>query len=253
MAARKKKGLSNFRKLHYLQSRFTLPLQENSNYVWATMNRILYYLSAVTAMVMLTVGIAIAESPNNFFNLGFEKHKTGDLQSAVEWYSKALDNDPAFAMASLMRGIAQQQLKKYPEAISDYSEVITTGDSSFKVVGFYNRGVMKNMTGDFAGAIPDFSQAIELDKKMGVAFFHRGIAKSKTGDLDGRQEDFRQAARLGEINAERWLNTYSPGWRVPLPAPPEPLPLPQPLAPTLPPPPATTTAEPAAAPTVNPT
>jgi len=204
------------------------------------MNRILCYLSTISAMAMLTFGIAIAESSNSFFNLGFEKHKMGDLQSAVDWYSKALDTDPAFAMASLMRGIAQQQLKKYPEAIRDYSEVIMTGDPSFKVVGFYNRGIMKNMTGDFAGAIPDFSQAIELDKKMGAAFFHRGIAKSKTGDLDGRQEDFRQAALLGEINAERWLNTYYPGWRQPPPAPPEPLQLP------LPPTPAT-------AATVNPT
>jgi len=242
MAARKKKVLSNFQKLHYLQSRFTLPLQENRNNVCSSMKRILCYLSAITAMTMLTVGIAIAESPNSFFNLGFEKHKIGELQNAVEWYSRAIDNDPAFAMALLMRGIAQQQLKKYPEAIRDYSEVIMTGDPSFKVVGFYNRGIMKNMTGDFAGAIPDFSQAIELDKKMGAAFFHRGIAKSKTGDLDGRQEDFRQAALLGEINAERWLNTYYPGWRQPPPAPPEPLP----------PTPATATATATAA-TVNPT
>lgn len=205
------------------------------------MNRILCYLSAMTTMAMLTFGIARAESPNSFFNQGFEKHKTGKLQSAMEWYSKALDNDSTFAMASLMRGIVQQQLKKYPEAISDYSQVITTGDSSFKVVGFYNRGVVKNMTGDFAGAIPDFSQAIELDKKMGAAFFHRGIAKSKTGDLDGRQADFRQAALLGEINAERWLNTYYPGWRQPPPLPAEPQPLPST--------PPTTTAEPK----VNPT
>jgi len=190
------------------------------------MNRILCYLSAMTTMAMLTFGIAIAESPNNFFNQGFEKHKIGDLQGALEWYSKALDNDSTFAMASLMRGIAQQQLKKYPDAISDFSKVIATGEASFKVVGFYNRGVVKNMTGDFAGAIPDFSQAIELDKKMGAAFFHRGIAKSKIGDLDGRQADFRQAALLGESNAERWLNTYYPGWRQPPPVPAEPLPQP---------------------------
>ena len=76
--------------------------------------------------------------------------------------------------------------------------------------GYYNRGIVKNMTGDFAGAIPDFSEAIALDKKMAAAFFHRGIAKSKTGDLFGRMEDFREAARLGDINATEWLNTYYP-------------------------------------------
>ena len=69
------------------------------------------------------------------------------------------------------------------------------------------------MTGNFTEAISDFSQAIELDKKMAAAFFHRGIAKSKTGDLSGRMEDFRQAAKLGDINAETWLNTYYPEWK----------------------------------------
>jgi tetratricopeptide (TPR) repeat protein len=241
MAARIKKVLSNFRKLHYLQSRFALPHQDNINNVWASMKRILCYLSSIALFIKLTAGIAIAESPSSFFNQGFEKHKTGDLQSAVELYSKAIDNDPAFAMASLMRGITQQQLKKYPEAISDYSQVIMAGESSFKVVGYYNRGIVKNMVGDFASAIPDFSQAIVLDKKMAAAFFHRGIAKSKTGDLDGRLEDFRQAALLGETNAERWLNTYYPGWKQPPPAPAEPLPLP--------PTPATATTVPTASPT----
>jgi len=194
------------------------------------MKRILYSLSAAASFMLLTLSIAIADSASNSFNLGFEKHKRGDLLSAVQNYSSAIEENPAFAMAYQMRGIAQQQLKKYSEAINDYSMVITTGEPSFKVVGFYNRGVVKNMTGDFAGAIPDFSQAIVLDKKMGAAFFHRGIAKSKTGDLDGRLGDFRQAALLGELNAERWLNNYYPDWKQSKQATPEPLP--QPPAPT---------------------
>ena len=127
-------------------------------------------------------------------------------------------------MAFQMRGIAQQQLKKYPQAINDYSMVIKYGEPYFKAVGYYNRGIVKNITGDFAGAVPDFSQAIELDKKMSSAFFHRGIAKSKTGDLAGQTEDFYRAAQLGDVNAEKWLNTYYPGWKQPLPPSPKPPP-----------------------------
>jgi len=186
--------------------------------------------------MLFTLSIAMADSASNLFNQGFEQHKRGNLESAVQIYSSAIEENAAFAMAYQMRGIAQQQLKKYAEAINDYSMVISTGEPSFKVVGFYNRGIVKNMTGDFIGAIPDFTQAIELDKKMGAAFFHRGIAKSKTGDLDGRLGDFRQAALLGEINAERWLNTYYPDWKQSKPTPPASLPLP--------PAPATTTANP---------
>ncbi len=173
----------------------------------------MFYITVVTALMLLTASMAVAESANRFFDQGFETHLRGDLATAVKLYSKAIDNNPAFSMAYQMRGIALQQLKKYPQAIDDFSMLITIGEPSFKSIGYYSRGVVKNMTGDFAGAIPDFSQAIELDKKMASAFFHRGIAKSKTGDLPGRMADFREAARLGESEAEAWLNTYYPGWR----------------------------------------
>ncbi|MEI6651611.1 MAG: hypothetical protein WCL42_03420 [Chlorobiaceae bacterium] len=174
--------------------------------------------------MLLIASIGQAESANSFFDQGYEMHQQGELAKAVKMYTKAIDDNPAFAMAFQMRGIAQQQLKKYPQAINDYSMVITYGEPYFKTVGYYNRGIVKNITGDFAGAIPDFSQAIELDKRMALAFFHRGIAKSKTGDLAGQSEDFCQAAHLGDVNAERWLNTYLPEWKHPPPPPPKPTP-----------------------------
>lgn len=177
------------------------------------MKRILCSIPLVTTLMLLTVGIALAESANSSFNLGFERHLQGDLPAAVRLYSKAIEINPTFAMAFQMRGIAQQQLKKYPQAISDYTMAVTFGEPHFKSVNYYNRGVVKNMTGDFAGAIVDFSQTIALDQKMAAAFFHRGIAKSKTGDLTGRLDDFRRAALLGDRSAESWLNTYYPGWR----------------------------------------
>jgi len=194
------------------------------------MNRIFCFFASIGTALLLAGNIALADAANTAFNQGFARHQRGDLPNAVLKYSSAIEENPAFAMAYQMRGIARQQLKNYPEAISDYSMVITTGDNSFKVVGFYNRGVVKNMIGNFSGAIDDFSQTIALDKKMAAAFFHRGIAKSKIGDLNGRLEDFRQAATLGELNAERWLNTYYPAWKQMPPAQP-----PLPIAPAVPP------------------
>ncbi|MEI7748461.1 MAG: hypothetical protein WCI81_05240 [Chlorobiaceae bacterium] len=177
------------------------------------MKKTLYFLTVAAAFMLLMASIGLAESANSFFDQGFEKHQQGDLAKAVKLYTKAINDNPAFAMAFQMRGIALQQLKKYPQAINDFSMVITCGEPYFKAVGYYNRGIVKNITGDFAGAIPDFSQAIELDKRMAVAFFHRGIAKSKTGDMAGQNEDFCQAAHLGDVDAEQWLNTYFPEWK----------------------------------------
>ncbi len=163
--------------------------------------------------MLLFASLASAESANSSFNEGFALQRKGDLSGAVKLYSRAIEQNPSFAMAYEMRGATMQQLKKYPQAISDYSMVIACGENYFKAVGYYNRGVVKNMTGAFAEAIFDFSQAIELDRKMAAAYFHRGLAKSKTGDLSGRLEDFRQAAKLGDLTAEAWLNTYVPDWR----------------------------------------
>jgi tetratricopeptide (TPR) repeat protein len=187
------------------------------------MRRFFCFITIAAAFILLHISIAMAESANSYFNEGYERHLHGDLSNAIQLYSKAISNNPSFVMAYQMRGAAAQQLKQYPQAIKDYSMVINWGEPYFKAVGYYNRGVVKNMSGAYAEAIPDFSQAIELDKKLAAAFFHRGIAKSKTGDLPGRFEDFRQAAKLGDTNAESWLNTYYPEWKqmpfLPLPTP----------------------------------
>ncbi|NTV06181.1 MAG: hypothetical protein HGA59_06710 [Chlorobiaceae bacterium] len=178
------------------------------------MKRIICFITLASVFILLTSRVTLAESANSFFNQGFDMHMKGDLAGAVRFYSKAVENNPSFTMAYQMRGIAMQQLKKYPQAMNDYSMLITAGEPHFKSIGYYNRGIVKNIIGDFAGAIPDFTQAIGLDKKMAAAFFHRGIAKSKTGDLFGRLEDFCEAARLGDLTAETWLNTYYPAWRL---------------------------------------
>lgn len=171
------------------------------------------YISAAAAVTVFSGQMAIAGPADNYFSDGLEKHQHRKLDEAIRLYSKAIEANPYYTMAYQMRAVAEQQMKQYALAISDFTMVISSNDPLFKVVGYFNRGVLKNMTGDYAGAIPDFTQAIEIDRRMAAAFFHRGIAKSKTGDLTGRLEDFREASRLGDVNAEKWLNTYYPGWR----------------------------------------
>ncbi|NTV98466.1 MAG: tetratricopeptide repeat protein [Chlorobiaceae bacterium] len=186
------------------------------------MKKYLRRIAATALMVLFSGSFAIAGPADDYFSEGLQKHQQRNLTEAVRLYSKAIDINPSFTMAYQMRGVAEQQLKQYPQAINDFTMVIASADPLFKVVGYYNRGVLKNMTGDYAGAIPDFTQAIEIDRRMAAAYFHRGIAKSKTGDLAGKLLDFREAAKMGDTTAEKWLDTYYPGWRelqIPVPGP----------------------------------
>lgn len=181
-------------------------------------------LLAAFVLLLSASQTLIAGEANKHFNQGYEKHLNGDLNSAIKDYSKAIEHDPRFAMAYQMRGAAWQRMKAFDKAINDFSMVIAFGEAAFQAVGYYNRGIAKNMSGDFSGAIPDFGQAILLDKKMAAAYFHRGIAKGRTGDTFGRIEDFREAARLGSVEAEEWLKKHYPSWRQPFPFTPYPQP-----------------------------
>jgi tetratricopeptide (TPR) repeat protein len=177
------------------------------------MKKILRRTAVAAFIAFFSCAAAIAGPADDYFSDGLQKHQQRDLAEAVRLYSRAIETNPSFTMAYQMRGVAEQQLKQYPQAINDFTMVIASEDPLFKVVGYYNRGVLKNITGDYAGAIPDFTQAIEIDRRMAAAYFHRGIAKSKTGDLVGKLMDFREAAKLGDATAEKWLDTYYPGWR----------------------------------------
>jgi tetratricopeptide (TPR) repeat protein len=166
-------------------------------------------IAGITALVQPCA----AESANDYYDNALSMHKAGDLKEAVRLYSKAIDSDNRFILAYQMRGAAWQRLKQFQKAIADYSMVISLGEPAFQAVGYYNRGIVKNMSGQYGEAIPDFTYAISIDKKMGSAYFHRAIARIKSGDTTGTRDDFIQAAQLGDPDAERWLDKTNPDWR----------------------------------------
>jgi tetratricopeptide (TPR) repeat protein len=178
------------------------------------MKRLTTLFVIASAAITLLGAPCAAKSSESYFNEALTVHRAGDLKEAVRLYSKAIDNDNRFVMAYQMRAAAWQKLRQFQRAISDYTMVIDLGEPLFQAVGYYNRGIVKNMSGRYAEAIPDFTMALSIDRRMAAAFFHRGISRIKSGDSTGTHEDFIQAARLGDPDAERWLDRTTPGWRL---------------------------------------
>jgi tetratricopeptide (TPR) repeat protein len=58
---------------------------------------------------------------------------------------------------------------------------------------YYNRGLYKLVTGDFSGAIDDYTDAIDLKKDYALAYHDRGTAKRELGDMQGALYDYRIA------------------------------------------------------------
>ena len=52
-------------------------------------------------------------------------------------------------------------------------------------LAYYNRGFVKNGLKDYAGAIEDYTKAIELDPKSAVVYYNRGFVKNGLKDYAG--------------------------------------------------------------------
>lgn len=174
-----------------------------------------FAISLMLALLLIVqpASPSVAKTAEEYFSEAVLMHNSGNITEAVRLYTKATDTDHQFIMAWQMRAVAWQKLRQFQKAISDYSTVIEIGDPAFQAVGYFNRGIVRNLAGQYEEAIPDFTKAISIDRKMGAAFFHRGIARIKTGDHSGTIDDFIQGARLGDPDAERWLDKVMPGWR----------------------------------------
>jgi|SRR5690348_10339017 len=123
------------------------------------------------------------------------KDKTNSM--ALEYFDKAVKLNP-----NLTEGYAQIaetlfELKRYKEAIPVYDKLLSLDPSRS---GAYNdRGLAKTHIGDYYGAIDDFSQAIELERKptkdsyLKDTYQNQAEAYVKVGGFKSAIEDYSKA------------------------------------------------------------
>ncbi len=73
---------------------------------------------------------------------------------------------------------------------------------------YNNSGVGKFESGDYKGAIADYSKAIELNPKLAEAYAARGLAKIGLGQKDGGCLDLSKAGELGSAKAYESIKQY---------------------------------------------
>ena len=55
--------------------------------------------------------------------------KSGDYQTAMDWYNKAIEQDPDYAYAYLNRGLTHELLGMLTEACADWQKASDLGSS----------------------------------------------------------------------------------------------------------------------------
>ena len=102
------------------------------------------------------------------------------------------------------RGVERQNSKNYNGAISDYTNAIRIKpDYGY---AYFQRAYSKAKLKDDYGAIEDYIKAIELDPNNSIAYSNRGVSKAKLKDYYGAIADYTKAIELDPNNSIAYFN-----------------------------------------------
>jgi tetratricopeptide (TPR) repeat protein len=101
-------------------------------------------------------------------------------------------------------GVNREDRGDWAGALADYTKAIELNPNY--AFAYNNRGVVKKTNGDLTGALADENKAIELDPNIVEAWYNRGFVKRVKGDLEGALADETRAIELKPDFAQAWYN-----------------------------------------------
>ena len=159
--------------------------------------------------------VVVTEFPNfteAVFSMGLAKFRLSDLESAVNYYSKALELNPEHAKArtaidNVVKNTFNDGNNAYRRgnlegAMELYHKVLTF-DSTF-TRAYYQIGVIEAKRGNLSIAIDAYSQAIGIDSTFYQGWFALGLAQNKYGNSSGALGSFQQAVKIDSTYAKAY-------------------------------------------------
>ncbi len=119
---------------------------------------------------------------------------------------------------SLKAGIALFEAGDYARALQTLNRAEKLDTEANALLFYAYRGNARHKTGDYAGAIADFTSAIERGsgqntsyyKEWVFAHFNRGVSRYLAGDIKGACLDWKNAVNLGlnDLDALEYISIY---------------------------------------------
>ncbi len=127
------------------------------------------------------------------------KSEFEDFHGAMKDYNQALEYNPKMAEAYFERGNAKMKLQDYYGAIADFSSTITLNENHIEA--YFRRGQAKQFLQAYEDAINDCSKIISINPKSIDAWYMRGLLRIDFGDLKNGCLDLSKAGELGDVKA----------------------------------------------------
>ncbi|MGA2092826.1 MAG: tetratricopeptide repeat protein [Sedimentisphaerales bacterium] len=150
---------------------------------------------------------SISQNPDKaimFTNRGAVKINMGDLQGAINDFTKAIELSPEDAAAYSNRGMAYSSTGRLERAIEDYDKAVELNPN---YAGVYNNwGYTEQAKGDLDKAVKKYDKAIELKPDFADAYNNRGNAYQAKGDLAQAVNDYNKAIELNPNYDDAYYN-----------------------------------------------
>jgi tetratricopeptide (TPR) repeat protein len=181
--------------------------------------------------------VAKLSSFDDFFNAGNDYFKNGEIDKAIDTYTKAVNLKPDHSDAWRCRASAYIRKRLFDKAIEDCDQALAANRANAKA--FNERAVCHGAKGDlqaalvdyneavrlapsdpmfwagrawtfnglkeYAKAISDASEAIRLRNDFALPYSERGLAHFSLKEFDLALKDFNESINISPANAQAWL------------------------------------------------
>lgn len=125
-------------------------------------------------------------------------------QKKIEFYTKAIELNPNYALAYHNRANVYNELKERQKALTDYNKAIELNPDYAN--SYNNRGTVYEKLGETDKAIADYNKAIEINPNLANGYNNRGIIFDKLNINDKALYDYNKAIELNPNNAKAYIN-----------------------------------------------
>ena len=149
-------------------------------------------------LLWLLAAPAYGDNAIKYFNLGVKGSAT---HKKIEYYSKALELNPALAAAYEKRGLLHYYQGNYDKVIQDYEtylDLVPAKADAYRMLGL---GYLKSHR--YERAIYNFTQAIKIDPQLTGGYAYRAEAYRLSGNDEKAIRDATTATKLrGDLRAQ---------------------------------------------------
>jgi tetratricopeptide (TPR) repeat protein len=142
------------------------------------------------------------QNPKELTQRAIDFYEKRDYMEAIVYLNKAIELDPKYAQAYLVRGNIKSEFEDFHGAMKDYNQALEYNPKMSEA--FFERGNAKMKLQDYYGAIADFSSTIALNENHIEAYFRRGKAKQFLQAYEDAINDCSKIISINPKNVDAW-------------------------------------------------